>query len=405
MKNNDQLNKHLSLDDRTEIEECLCKGMTFKAIAKRIGKSPTTVSYEIKQNFTLVRTSCSQKDKDGNLLTLCPKLLKCPYVCNSCKRCNYKCAYDKHKYIASVAHKLYKERLTTSREGTPLNQVSFYSNDDVIYEKTMQGQRLYHIIQSNNLNVSKSTVYRHLHKGYLSISPLDTPRIVKFKPRKTKKETPIPKTLKIGRSYDDFLDFIQTNDISHWVEMDTVIGSIGGKTLLTFTFTNSNFFLAYLLENKTAHEVSSAISNIKQSLSRQSLNFGDIFSVILTDNGSEFANVTSIENSIDTKDKDCKMYFCDANASWQKPHVEKNHTILRDYLPKGSSFDNLSQEIIYKVCSHINSIKRKSLNGKSSYDVFSFMFSKDLCSALNIEEINPKDVIQSPKLIKNLLKK
>lgn len=405
MKNNVQLHKHLSLDDRTEIEECLCKGMTFKAIARRISKCATTVSYEIKQNFTLVRTSYPQKDKDGNLLTLCPKLLKAPYVCNSCKRFKCKCTYDKRKYIATQAHKLYKERLTSSREGIPLNQASFYSNDDIIYEKTMQGQRLYHIIQSNDLKVSKSTLYRHLHKGYLSISPLDTPRIVKFKPRKTEKETPIPKALKIGRTYDDFLDFIQINDISHWVEMDTVIGSIGGKTLLTFTFNNNNFFIAYLLENKTAHEVSFAISNIKQSLSRQSFNFGDIFSFILTDNGSEFANVTSIENSIDIKDKDCKMYFCDANASWQKPHVEKNHTILRDYLPKGTSFDNLNQDIIDKVCSHINSIKRKSLNGKSSYEVFSFMFSKKLCSALNIEEINPIDVIQSPKLIKDLLKK
>ena len=39
--------KHLTLDDRREIMECLDKGMTFKAIATRIGKDPTTVSKEI----------------------------------------------------------------------------------------------------------------------------------------------------------------------------------------------------------------------------------------------------------------------------------------------------------------------------------------------------------------------
>lgn len=37
-------NKHMTLDDRIEIQECLNKGMTFKAIAKRICKDPTTVS-------------------------------------------------------------------------------------------------------------------------------------------------------------------------------------------------------------------------------------------------------------------------------------------------------------------------------------------------------------------------
>ena len=41
-------NKHMTLDDRIEIQECLNKGMTFKDIAKRIGKDPTTVSKEVK---------------------------------------------------------------------------------------------------------------------------------------------------------------------------------------------------------------------------------------------------------------------------------------------------------------------------------------------------------------------
>ena len=47
MKNNEKKQKHMNLDDRTEIQECLTKGMTFKAIAQRIGKDPTTVSKEV----------------------------------------------------------------------------------------------------------------------------------------------------------------------------------------------------------------------------------------------------------------------------------------------------------------------------------------------------------------------
>ena len=46
--NNEKRNKHMTLDDRIEIQECLNKGMTFKAIAQRIEKDQTTVSKEVK---------------------------------------------------------------------------------------------------------------------------------------------------------------------------------------------------------------------------------------------------------------------------------------------------------------------------------------------------------------------
>ena len=40
-------NKHMTLDDRIEIQECLNKGMTFKAIGQRVGKDQTTISKEV----------------------------------------------------------------------------------------------------------------------------------------------------------------------------------------------------------------------------------------------------------------------------------------------------------------------------------------------------------------------
>ncbi len=46
--NQEKKHKHMTLDDRIEIQECLNKGMTFKAIAQRIGKDQTTVSKEIR---------------------------------------------------------------------------------------------------------------------------------------------------------------------------------------------------------------------------------------------------------------------------------------------------------------------------------------------------------------------
>jgi len=86
--------------------------------------------------------------------------------------------------------------------------------------------------------------------------------------------------------------------------------------------------------------------------------------------------------------------------SCQKPKVEKNHTLFRDIVPKGESFDHFTQETVNLVFSHVNGVKRKSLNGKSPYDVFTFTFGEKIASLLGITYIPAKDVIQSPNLLK-----
>ena len=75
-------NKHMTLEDRIEIQECLNKGMTFKAIAQRIGKDPTTVSKEVKLHGKTYTNSFTTTDE------ICPKLLKAPFVCNACNKKN-----------------------------------------------------------------------------------------------------------------------------------------------------------------------------------------------------------------------------------------------------------------------------------------------------------------------------
>ena len=77
-----------------------------------------------------------------------------------------------------------------------------------------------------------------------------------------------------------------------------------------------------------------------------------------------------------------KLFFCDPNRSDQKGRIEKNHTLIRDILPKGTSFDDLTQENINLVCSHVNSVKRAALNGKSAYELFAFTYGEEILSFL-----------------------
>ena len=68
--------------------------------------------------------------------------------------------------------------------------------DKVISDGVKKGQHIYHILKTHNLDVSSSTVYRHIRKGYLSIAPIDLARAVKFKERRKSKLPSIPKEAK-----------------------------------------------------------------------------------------------------------------------------------------------------------------------------------------------------------------
>ena len=382
--------KHLTLSDRNDVQLGLERGETFKAIAQLILKDPTTVSKEVKRNKQI-------RDSTSNNLP-CPLLDKAPFVCNGCPKRRQNCGYQKIFYLAKQAQKQYEQTLVEAREGTPLNSQTFWDMDKIISEGVKKGQHIYHILKTHNLDVSSSTVYRHIRKGYLSIAPIDLTRAVKFKERRTSNLPSIPKEAKKGRSYEDFQNYLALNQLNSWLEMDTVMGRTGGKVLLTFNLSFCNFIFARLLENKTALEVTKHLYDIKNTLYEADKDFFQLFPVILTDNGGEFARVNDIEMDIRGE---IKLFFCDPNRSDQKGRIEKNHTLIRDILPKGTSFDNLTQEDINLVCSHVNSVKRAALNGKSAYELFAFTYGEEIPKLLGISKIPAEDVCQSSKLLQH----
>ena len=294
MQNQEKKNKHMTLDDRIELQECLSRGMTFKAIAARVGKSPTTISREVKIHMETHINSFVKLDG------VCPKLLKAPFVCNGCElRSRSSCRYRRQLYSAKKAQGEYETVLVEFRTGILLNKESFYEIERIISDGVQKGQHIYHIVKSNSLPISIATVYRHIQKRYYRISPIDLPRAVKFKLRNTHKDAYVPKAAREGRSYSDFLAFAEDNRELPIVQLDTVIGRPGGKVIMTIHFVNSDFTTRLLLDNKTAAEAASKFQNLKASLKASEFCFGNIAPLLLTDNGSEFSMVSVYENDID----------------------------------------------------------------------------------------------------------
>jgi IS30 family transposase len=77
--------KHLTLDERQEIMECLDKGVSFKDIARRVGKDPRTVSREVKGHLAVQPLSVTRTKANGTPIDdrPCPLLLKSPFVCKN----------------------------------------------------------------------------------------------------------------------------------------------------------------------------------------------------------------------------------------------------------------------------------------------------------------------------------
>lgn len=180
--------------------------------------------------------------------------------------------------------------------------------------------------------------------------------------------------------------------------MDTVEGVKGGKVFLTLLFRQSKFMLIYLMDNKTTECVEKAFKNIKEKVGIET--FKKVFEVILTDNGSEFFNPMSIEKDEDREEIVSHIFYCDPGASWQKGAIEKNHEYIRYVLPKGSSFDELTQEKVNILMSNINSTSRDSLNGNTPYNAVLLSLSEEKVNKLGTIKIKADEVNLSPNILK-----
>ena len=169
-----------------------------------------------------------------------------------------------------------------------------------------------------------------------------------------------------GRSYEDYENFIRNTGLSA-LEMDTVRGRREkGKRLLTMIFEHNSIMLLFLMPDGKAESVKRVFDYLERGLGTEC--FQRLFPVFLTDNGSEFKKVESLERT-DEGEIRTNVFFCDPMASWQKPHIEKNHEYIRYVLPRGKSFDPYTQDDITLLMNHINSTRRPGLGNKAPYEL------------------------------------
>jgi len=303
---------HLTTFERARIGILLEYGFDQKSIAKHLGRSPSTISREIKRN--------SQNGKYN------PEIAQQKYERRrtNCGRIG--------KYTQELADVINKKlRLTWSPEQ--------------IVGRLFQGK------------LSFKTIYRWIYQGLL----VDQDLTVLRQKGKRRKPQETRGRFNIGKSICKRPKEVRTRKtFGHW-ELDTIVSGRGKSKgcFATFIERKTRWYIAIKIPNRTAKSMEDAINALLNKLP------DGAFKTATVDRGKEFSCYTSIEEN-----SDIKVYFADPYSSWQRGSNENANGLLREFFPKGTDLAKVSCAQLKRALNLINNRPRKCLNWKTAHEAF-----------------------------------
>jgi len=318
--------RSLVLSEREEISRGLARGESCRSIARRLRRSPSTVTREVRRNGGRHRYRATGADERAWDQARRPK---------PCKLAEFP------RLNRVVADKL-------SKDWSP-EQVAGWLSKRYPSDETMR--------------VSHETIYRSLFiqaRGVLKrelIKHLRSRRMMRRARVATRKGQPrgqIRNAVSIRERPSEASD---RSVPGHW-EGDLVVGTVTSQ-VATLVERRSRFTILVRTPSKDAATVARAlrreIVKIPTSL-RRSLTW---------DRGMELAYHEKL--SVDTN---VKIYFCDPQSPWQRGTNENTNRLLRQYFPRGEDLSKYSQSQLNQIANKLNQRPRKTLEYRCPADVF-----------------------------------
>ena len=314
-------NKHLTQDDRNVIAIGIVNGSSKKAIADNLGKDKSTIGKEIRAHRYLSHKStlsleCENyahcKFKRKNCTVNCPDYSKfrckrrdrTPGACNGCEKLK-SCRFDKYLYKPTIAYEEYRSELVESRTGINLTSSEAVELGNTIKPLLLKGHSPYQIIAAHpELGISEKTLYNYIEQGVfecVGIANIDLR--IKVKRKMTAKKKTIYKKRQdrkflVGRLYTDYQSYVESEEITHILQMDTVYNDISnGPFIQTFKFIKYGLLFAVYHDTKTAADMVDGLA-VLDSILGKSL-FEQEAHITLTDRGGEFTDAEHMEKRDD----------------------------------------------------------------------------------------------------------
>lgn len=308
----------LTREQRYAIETLLRKGEHLAEIARNLGLASSSISREVR--------------RDG--------MSRQSYSCSQAQRHAEQSLRSKaHSQIESKVWELVVDRLQNQQ----------WSPEQISNTLKIEGLA----------SVSHESIYQHVYRDRRAGGELFRHlrhNIKTYKKRGLGRER--RGRIKNAVSIEERPAIVETRERCGDWEMDTVIGRIGGKVLVTMVERKSRYLKVLLAESKEALEVTTSIISALKPLSA-------LVHTMTFDNGKEFARHELISELLDAG-----SYFAHPYHSWERGLNENTNGLLRQYFPKGSSFDHLTKQEIQRVEDLLNSRPRKRLDWKTPIDVF-----------------------------------
>ena len=281
------------------------------------------------------------------------------------------------RYSPDIAQKKYEENLkargTQLKIGNDIKYANYledkivkdgYSPAAVLGELKAKGRE-----KEFDTKICVTTFYSYIDKGvFLKITNKDLP-VKRHKKNKYKKVRKTQARANAGTSIEKRPEEInKREEFGHW-EMDSVIGKKGvsKNALLVLTERKTRDEIVFKLPDHTAEEVVKHLDRLEKEWGDM---FPLVFKTITVDNGSEFAFTEKLEASINGENKRTSLYYCHPYSSWERGTNENTNKMVRRKIPKGSNFDNKTDEEIKEIENWINNYPRRILGYHSSKELF-----------------------------------
>ena len=309
--------KQLTLNKRYQIEGLLKAGYSKSAIAKEAGFDKSVITREIKRNSESGKYSTEK-------------------------------AQEKAEYRKRNLHK--HTKLTLDMEKTIKEKLEIKWSPEQIH-----GYCKKHGIDM----ISHQIIYQYIWQDKKSGG--DLYKHLRHAKKKRKKYGSKEKRgqIKNRTSIDERPEIVDLRiEPGHW-EGDLMVSGKDGKGVLTTMVERvSGLLLACYVDSKDSEKVSNAIISMMAP-------FAPYVKSITFDNGKEFAKHEKIAKALNTK-----VYFAHPYSSWERGTNENTNGLIRQYLPKKTSFETVSQEEITKINAEINLRPRKRFNYDCPSKVF-----------------------------------
>lgn len=340
--------RRLSPQERHTIQILRESGDGVRAIARKLNRSPSTISREIKKGLVRRLTS------NANLFYYAYNYAFAQEVTNQRrKKLGAKIKIENNPEVKRILSRLIKKGYS------PYAALIIAKKENLF-----------------DLSLTVRTVYRYVHQGVLDVTELDLP--VGFN-RKSKKKIPFNKR-KDKYSRDPLrvsieqrpLSVLSRKDFGHW-EGDTVVSKKDTSVLLTLLERKTRYLIAFKLDNKKSESVKSAFDLLELKLGKDL--FSKVFKTLTLDNGTEFSNIALLQKSaFADKTPEQKrlqhIFFTHPFCSSERGSNENVHRFIRRKYPKKSSFKAVTDTELQNYIDWVNTYPRKLFNGKCALEQF-----------------------------------